>query len=120
MRSRPEGSRSRRWKPELRQKSGMPYLLTSGKGYGETWVSLYPLCRGENQSRMGRDVLLQELHLVRQDAPIGQDQIFGLVRDVGRVEQLHAGLFRQAIPLVPVAVPAGAHHAHPRFPPPAP
>src|SRR5437764_13075472 len=90
--------------------------LTSGRGYGETWVSPYRLRRGQNQSRMRRDVLLQELHLVRQDAAVGEDQVLGLVRDVGGVEELHARLFRQAVPLVAVAVPAGAHHVHPGVP----
>src|SRR2546423_7780738 len=90
--------------------------LTSGRGYGETWVSPYRLRRGQNQSRVGRDVLLQELHLVRKDAAVGEDQVLGLVRDVGGVEELHTRLFRQAVPLVAVAVPAGAHHVHPGVP----
>src|SRR5262245_21960446 len=87
------------------------------KGYGETWVSLYRLCRGDDQPRVRRDVLLQELHLVRQDAAIGEDEVLGLVRHVGRVEQLQPALLRQPVPLVPVAVPAGGDHVHPGIAP---
>src|SRR5438270_12554999 len=88
--------------------------LTSGRGYGETWVSPYRLRRGQNQSRVGRDVLLQELHLIRQDAAVGEDQVLGLVRDVRRIEELHAAFLRQAVAFMAVAVPAGGHHVHPR------
>src|SRR2546430_11329236 len=62
---------------------------------------------------MRRQVLLQELHLVGENAAVGEDQVLGLVRNVGRVEQLQAGLLRQAVALVPVAVPAGGDDVHP-------
>src|SRR4051812_50135073 len=66
---------------------------------------------------MRRDVLLQELHLMGQDAAVGEDGVLGLVRDIGRVEELHASFLRQAVALVPVAVPAGRSHVHPRVAP---
>src|SRR5712691_3491555 len=62
---------------------------------------------------MRRQVLLQELHLVGENAAVGEDQVLGLVRNVRRVEQLQAGLLRQAVALVPVAVPAGGDDVHP-------
>src|SRR6185295_15772653 len=91
MPSLPAASFSRRWMPLWRQKSG----------------------RGENQAGVRRHVLLQELHLVRQDATVGQDQVFGLVRHVRQVQQFHAGLLGQAVALVPVALSAGGDNVHP-------
>src|SRR5258706_1969255 len=62
---------------------------------------------------MRRDVLLQEVHLVGEDAAVGENQVLGLVRDVGRVEKFHAGLLRQAVALAAVAMAAGRDHVHP-------
>src|SRR3954463_1149619 len=77
-------------------------------------TTMKPLRRSKNQPRVRRDVLLQELHLVRKDAAVGEDQVLGLVRHVGRIEELEPALLRQAVPLVAVAVPAGGDHVHPR------
>src|SRR6478672_10271802 len=76
-------------------------------------TTMNPLRRGENQSRVRRDVLLQELHLVREDAAVGEDQVLGLVRHIRRIEKLEPAFLRQAVSLVAVAVPAGADHVHP-------
>jgi len=51
---------------------------------------------------MRRQVLLQELHLVGENAAVGEDQVLGLVRNVGRIEQLQAGLLRQSVRLFPL------------------
>src|SRR6476661_9193743 len=76
-------------------------------------TTMNPLRRGENQPRVRRDVLLQELHLVREDAAVGEDEVLGLVRHVRRIEKLEPAFLRQPIALVPVAMPAGADHVHP-------
>src|SRR4051812_34857809 len=77
-------------------------------------TTMKPLRRSKNQPRVRRDVLLQELHLVREDAAVGQDQVLGLVRHVRRIEELEPAFLRQAVSLVAVAVPAGREHVHPR------
>src|SRR5262245_17022807 len=69
--------------------------------------------RREDQPRVRRDVLPQELHLVLQDAAVGEDQVLGLVRHVRRVQQLHPRFLGEAVPLVAVAVAAGGDHVHP-------
>ena len=62
---------------------------------------------------MRRHVLLEELHLVGKDPPVGQDQVFRLVRHVRGVQQLDAGFLGHAVALVAIALPAGGHHVHP-------
>src|SRR5258706_14244738 len=91
--------------------------MGTGGGFwriGAKTLFLYLLSRSDNQSRVGRDVLLQELHLVGQDAAVGEDQVLRLVRDVRRVKKLHAAFLRQAIALVAVANPAGGDDVSPR------
>lgn len=45
----------------------------------------------------------QKLHLIRQDAPVAQDEVFPQAGHVGGVEQGHAGLLRGAVALAVVA-----------------
>src|SRR5262245_45788524 len=69
--------------------------------------------RREDETRVRRHVLPQELHLVGEDAAVGEDQVFGLVRHVRRVEQLDAGFLGHAVALLAVALPAGRDDVHP-------
>lgn len=45
----------------------------------------------------------EELHLVGQDAPVAQDEVFPEAGDVGRVEQRHTGLLGGTTALAVVA-----------------
>src|SRR5215467_11669313 len=49
------------------------------------------------------NVLDQKLHLVCEDPPVGEDQVLGLVRHVGSVDELQTGLLRKAVALDAVA-----------------
>ena len=55
----------------------------------------------------------QEIHLVRQDVAVAEYQILRLVRHIGRVDQLHARLFRSTSAFGLVAMAAGGDHVHP-------
>lgn len=55
----------------------------------------------------------QKLHLVRQNPPVAQDEVFPEAGYIGRVEQGHARLFRRAGALAVVAGTAGSHQIHP-------
>src|SRR5687767_1336034 len=72
---------------------------------------------GDVDARVRRDVLLQELHLVGEDAAIGEDEELRAVRNVRGVEQLHVRLFRRAAALPLVAGAARRDHVHPRVAP---
>src|SRR5712691_6843928 len=63
---------------------------------------------------VGRDVLDQKFHLVRENLPIGEDQVLRLVRHIGCVEKLQSRFFRHAVALDSVARPARRDHVHPR------
>src|SRR5258708_5350531 len=58
-------------------------------------------------------MLAQELHLVGEDAAIGEDQELGAVRNVGRVDELHVRLFGSAAAFLLVARAAGRDDVHP-------
>src|SRR5260221_9559514 len=96
------------------------------KGYG-WWVLahgaktlfLYLLSRSDNQSRVGRDVLLQELHLVGQDAAVGEESVLPPVWDVRPVKKLHGPFLPQALALVGGAKPAGGDDLYSRVAAPA-
>ena len=62
---------------------------------------------------MGRHLAGKKVHLVCQDAAVGQDQILGFVGYIGGEQQLHAGLLWRAATLALVAGAAGGHHVHP-------
>jgi hypothetical protein len=62
-----------------------------------------------------RQVRHQELHLVRQDAAVAQDEVFPQAGHVGRVQQRHVGLLGRAVALAVVARAAGRHHVHPQI-----
>jgi hypothetical protein len=55
----------------------------------------------------------QELHLVRQDAAVAQDEVFPQAGHVRRVQQRHVRLLGRAAALAVVAGAAGRHHVHP-------
>ena len=55
----------------------------------------------------------QELHLVRQDAAVAQDEVFPQAGHIGRVQQRHVRLLGRAVALAVVAAAAGGDHVHP-------
>ena len=61
-----------------------------------------------------RDVLLQEFHLIDEDASIGEDEEFRAVRHVGRIQQLHVRFLGRAAAFLLVAVAARGDDVHPR------
>lgn len=58
----------------------------------------------------------QKLHLVSQDAPVSQDEIFPEAGYVRGKKERHACLLRRAVTLAMVARTAGSHHIHPDIP----
>jgi uncharacterized repeat protein (TIGR01451 family) len=75
-------------------------------------VSAAPAGSGVQAAGLGQ-VRHQELHLVRQDAAVAQDEVLPQAGHVGRVQQAHAGLLGRAAALAVVAGAAGRHHVHP-------
>ena len=55
----------------------------------------------------------QVFHLIRQDMPVPQNEVFMPGRRVRHIQQRHARLFRRAIRFSPVAGPARCNHVHP-------
>ncbi len=55
----------------------------------------------------------QELHLVGQNAPVAQNEVFPQARYVGRVQKRHVGLLGGAATLAVVAGAAGRDNVHP-------
>ena len=55
----------------------------------------------------------QKLHLVGQDTPVAQDEVFPQAWYIGCIQQRHVGLLRRAVALAMVAWPAGGDHVHP-------
>ena len=55
----------------------------------------------------------QELHLVRQDTAVAQNEVFPQARHIGRVEQRHMRLLGRAAALAVVAGAASRDHVHP-------
>src|SRR6266852_9590268 len=67
-----------------------------------------------DEATVGRNVLDQKFHLVRENLPIGENQVLRLVRHVRRVKKLQPRLLRNAVALDSVAGPARRDHVHPR------
>src|SRR5258706_13218585 len=61
-------------------------------------------------------MLAQELHLVGEDAAVGEDQELGAVGNVGRVDELHVRLFGGAAAFLLIARAAGRDDVHPMVP----
>src|SRR6185312_9098319 len=99
-------------RPEASRATGESRALVQG-GSMPGGVGSFP------HARIRRHMLSQELHLVDEDAAVGEDQELGAVRDVGCVQQLHVRLFGRAAAFLLVARAAGGHHVHPRVAAPA-
>jgi len=59
------------------------------------------------------DVAGEEVHLIGQDVPIAEDQVLGLIRNMRRIEELHARLLRSATGLALVTRATGGDDVHP-------
>jgi hypothetical protein len=55
----------------------------------------------------------QELHLVRQNAAVAQNEVFPQAGHIRRVQQRHVGLLGRAAAFAVVAGATGGHHIHP-------
>lgn len=55
----------------------------------------------------------QKLHLIGQDPPVAQDEVFPEAGYIGCIEQRHARLLRCAGTLAVIAGAAGRHQVHP-------
>jgi len=57
--------------------------------------------------------LFQKLHLVSENAPVGQEQVLGAIRFEGHGQKRHVGLLGTARSLAVVAGLAGGNHVAP-------
>ena len=65
------------------------------------------------QSTRSAEALFQELHLVDENSPVGQDEILRTIWDVGHREQSHFRFFGRTRPLGVVAATAGGYDVAP-------
>src|SRR5471032_740504 len=63
--------------------------------------------------RVRRYMLAQELHLVGEDAAVGEDEELGAVRYIGRVDEVHVRLFGSTAAFLLVARAARGDDVHP-------